>query len=83
MSNIVNEFNRLSVDGKSYFESSKESSFALAKERMVYLSSWIKHQSTMDRSTLLKTEQVNDSLVLFFIAFASLSLYVVYRKKMQ
>ncbi len=81
--NLVDEFNRLSVDARSYFENSSEGPIALAKARLSYLSSWVNQQQTMGRPTFFNKEQTHKPLfLLLLIGLTSLSLCVVYRKKM-
>jgi hypothetical protein len=81
--NLVDEFNRLSEDARSYFENASEGPIALAKARLSYLSSWVNQQQTMGRPTFFNKEQTHKPLfLLFLIGLTSLSLCVVYRKKM-
>ena len=81
--NLVDEFNRLSEDARSYFENASEGPIALAKARLSYLSSWVNQQQTMGRPTFFNKEQTHKPLfLLLLIGLTSLSLCVVYRKKM-
>lgn len=75
LSNLVVEFNRLSSDGRTYYENSTDSSILLARERMAYLSTWVANNQAKDRSPFIK-EKTNDYLfILFLIGFLPL-LYI-------
>jgi hypothetical protein len=82
--NLVDEFNRLSVDARFYFENADENSIITAKARLNYLSRWL---STTNSSSNLgdkkRIETNNGIFIIAFLALISLSIYFSIKMKVN